>query len=466
MNTLKSTYLATPLALILLVAFGAATFGLAACETSDGQSKDATSQKKKAQKPAEPQAPETVTAAAGESLGTNTPRSEETMSQGVVESLSSGNMYFGVDLYNQLAKSEEGNLFFSPHSLSTVMAMVYAGADGETASQMRESMSFRPDDSELHRAFNHLNRTLTSEATDKNEDGESSGDPFELNLAQGLWVQPDFPVNRSYLETLGTQYGASMQTAPFASSPEEARKTINQWVAQKTAKKIEDLLPQGSVQPNTRLMLTDAIYFKAGWKSPFQTSQTADGQFTNLDGSTSSVKMMSQRARSGLRHASGSNWQAVELPYVGGSTSMLMIIPDAGAFETVESDLSSALIQKVVDKLGSKAVNIQMPKFDITSGFSAKKMLSELGMTSAFDPDEADFSPMSPAEKLFIQNVQHKAYISVDEEGTEAAAASAAGMGITSMPEYTDVTVDRPFIFAIRHKESGAILFMGRVGSM
>ncbi len=466
MDTLKSTYLATPLGLILLVAFGAATFGLAACETSDGQSKDATSKKKKAQKPAEPQAPETVTAAPGESLGTDTQRSEEQMSQGVVESLTTGNMYFGVDLYNQLAKSEEGNLFFSPHSLSTVMAMVYAGADGETASQMRESMSFRPDDSELHRAFNHLNRTLTSEATKKNTDGESSGDPFELNLAQGLWVQPDFPVNRSYLETLGTQYGASMQTAPFASSPEEARKTINEWVAQKTAQKIKDLLPQGSVQTNTRLMLTDAIYFKAGWKSPFQTSQTSDGQFTNIDGSTSSVKMMSQRARSGLRHASGSNWQAVELPYVGGSTSMLMIIPDAGKFDAVESNLSPALIQKVVDKLGSKAVNIQMPKFEITSGFSAKKMLSELGMTSPFDPDKADFSAMSPAEKLFIQNVQHKAYISVDEEGTEAAAASAAGMGITSMPEYTDVTVDRPFIFAIRHQESGATLFMGRVGSM
>jgi serpin B len=452
----------------LAAALMASLVTLAGCETSDGQSGDANTKKKATSKPSEPDPDPTVTAAAGESLGSDTPRSEETVSQGVVESLTAGNAHFGIDVYQQWVDANEGNLFFSPHSLSTVMAMVYAGAQKETATQMREALSFRPDDSELHRAFNHLNRTLTDEGTDKEktQDGENSGDPFQLNLAQGLWVQPDFPVKQAYLETLASQYGAAMQTAPFASDAEQARQTINQWVAEKTADKIKDLLPEGSVQSNTRLMLTDTIYFKAGWKMPFQSSQTSEGTFTNLDGSTSQTPMMSQRARSGMRHAKTGSWQAVEMPYVGGSTSMLLIVPDAGTFDSVESNLSTAFLRKVVDRLDGKAVHLTMPKFEMSSGFSAKKMLSELGMASAFNPDEANFSAMSPADKLFIQDVQHKAYITVDEEGTEAAAASAAGMGITSMPQYTKVTVDRPFIFAIRHRETGAILFMGRVASL
>lgn len=257
-------------------------------------------------------------------------------------------------------------------------------------------------------------------------------------------------------------YGAGMRLVDYIKAAEPSRQLINDWVSEQTEGKIKDLLPAGSVNSYTRLVLTNAIYFNAAWASEFVKASTRNGDFHLLNGGTVSVPMMFQTHS--FKYAEGANYQAVELPYDGNQLSMVVLLPCAGQYDSFEAALNSQLWQEIIGKLQVSQVNLTMPKFKVESKFSLKQALAALGMPLAFSASEADFSGMDGRKDLYITDVFHKAYVSVDEAGTEAAAASGVVVGTTSMPtNIKEVTLDRPFIFLIRDIPTGTILFAGRV---
>jgi serpin B len=290
------------------------------------------------------------------------------------------------------------------------------------------------------------------------------GQGFQLDIANATWGQSGYPFLSSYLDLLAQNYGAGLQTVDFANNPEAARKDINDWVAQQTQNKIKDIVPQGAIDTLTRLVLANAIYFKASWMFPFQESATQDAPFTTLDGGKVTVPMMSLEQEN-LSYMKGDGYQAVALPYVDGNVAMLMIVPDEGKFSQVESSLDAATLQTIMNSLQGTEVVLKMPRFSVESSFSLADTLSHMGMPDAFNAGQADFSGMDGQHDLYLSSVLHKAYASVDESGTEAAAATIAIVGLTSiMPgELVDLTIDRPFFFAIYDRPTQAVLFVGRI---
>ena len=376
-----------------------------------------------------------------------------------LDTLVEGNSQFAFDLYQQL-KDEEGNLFYSPYSISLALAMTYAGARNETEEQMADTLSFILAQEELHPAFNSLALELDS----RGEGAEGKDDEgFRLNIVNAIWGQEGYEFLPDFLDTLAINYGAGLRVLDFIGATEESRVTINDWVSDQTEGRIEDLIPQGTLSPLTRLVLTNAIYFNAAWAEPFEESATQDGAFHLLDGSQITVPMMRQTESYG--YAQGDGYQAVELPYDGGELSMVILLPDSGQFQAFEEALDAATAAAIIADLSYQEVILTMPKFEYESDFSLKETLSALGMPIAFSEGEADFTGMSDSpDRLFIAEVIHKAFVSVDEAGTEAAAATAVIMGTTTAPidEPVTVTIDRPFIFLIRDIATGTILFIGR----
>jgi serpin B len=375
-----------------------------------------------------------------------------------VTELTQGNTRFAFDLYGVL-REEEGNLFYAPHSLSVALAMTYGGARGETERQMAEALGFTLPQERLHEAFAALDGTLADR------------EGLELNVANALWGQRDYGFLPAFLELLADAYGAGLEEVDFAASPEEARETINRWVEGETEGRIENLLPEGSVTPLTRLILANAVYFKAAWQHPFEEALTEEAPFTLPDGGEVMAPTMRQTERFG--YARLDNAQAIELPYQGetraraaeqaSGMSMLVLLPDEGAFEAFEAELSPATLEEALEALRAQEIDLFMPKFSYRSSFSLRGALSELGMAGAFS-EGADFSGMNGQRDLFIHDVVHQAFVLVDEEGTEAAAATGVVVGVTAVgPEPLEVRIDRPFIYLIRDGQSGAVLFMGRV---
>lgn len=372
--------------------------------------------------------------------------------------LAESNTEFAFDIYRALM-SDGGNLFYSPHSISLALAMVYAGAGGETERQIANTLHFNLSQDKLAPAFNYLDIELAKRgkgAQGKDDKG------FRLNIVNALWGQKGFNFQTTYLDTLAVNYGAGLRVLDFIKETEESRVTINDWVEQETESRIKDLIPRGAINELTRLVLTNAIYFNAAWLHTFNEFATVDGLFYPITGAPLSVPMMKQTGSFGYTAEEG--YKAIELPYDGGEISMVILLPDEGNFETVEYSLDARRIQAVIDDLAYGRVNLTMPKFEFESDFSLKKVLSEMGMPVAFS-DSADFTGISTEEQLFITDVLHKAFVAVDENGTEAAAATAVVVGTTSAPvdEPVDFTIDRPFIFLIRDIETGVILFLGRV---
>jgi len=369
-----------------------------------------------------------------------------------------GNSAFAFELYQAL-KGEEGNLFYSPYSISLALAMTYAGARGETAEQMADTLQFMLEQERLHPAFNWLDAELASRGEGAaGKDGEG----FRLNIVNAIWGQKDYEFLTDFLDVLAENYGAGLRILDFITETEKSRLAINDWVSDQTEGRIEDLIPQGAIDALTRLVLTNAIYFNAAWKYPFDKDVTADGPFYLLDGGQVTVPMMKQTQSFG--YAEGAGYQAVELPYDGDELSMVILLPEAGKFEAFEEGLQAQQVSDIISSLQPTHIALTMPRFEFDSEFSLKDSLADMGMPIAFSPDEADFSGMDGRTvhpKLFISNVVHKAFVAVDEAGTEAAAATAVIVGIVSMPG--EVTIDRPFIFLIRDIETGAILFVGRV---
>ncbi len=377
-----------------------------------------------------------------------------------LQALVSGNTTFALDLYHQIAAGNDtDNLFYSPYSVSIALAMTYAGASASTATQMASALDFQLPPTSLHAAFDALDLQLASRAQGQAGD---NGQPFKLNVVDSLWADKTFTFQKPFLDTLAQDYGTGLRTVDFESAPETARGAINGWVSGQTDKLIPQLLPDGSLDSSTRFVIVNAIYFNAGWQNPFQASATQPGAFTHLDGSTAQVPMMSQSLEA--EYASGSNWQATELRYAGGQTSMVIVLPEAGQLPQVEQGLDASFLSSVISSLQPTEVAFSMPKFTIHGAtISLATELEKLGMTNAFDQAKANFSAMTQ-EAVFISDVLHQAYVSVDENGTQAAAATAAiGETLSAVQNTATMTVDRPFFFSIRDIPTGSILFVGRV---
>ena len=375
-----------------------------------------------------------------------------------VGDVASGNTAFAFELFHEIVEGDE-NLFFSPYSISSALAMAYAGARGATETEMEETLHFGLGQAVVHPAFNRLDLELNSR---ENLPPPYEGEGFQLNVVNAVWGQEDHGFLSDYLDTLAVNYGAGLRLLDFRQDPDGSRLTINDWVSDQTNERIQDLLPQNSITPDTVLVLTNAIYFNAPWLNPFEKERTEIGSFTCFDNTTVETPMMHQQTRFG--YAEWEHGRSVELLYNGAELSMVVLLPDAGQFQTFTEGLNAAQYEAIVDSLSMCEVDLRFPKFEFDYDVSLADPLAALGMNTAFQPLAADFSGIDGTKDLFISDVLHKAFVSVDEEGTEAAAATAVLFVGTGMPEPTvTVTVDRPFLFVIRDIPTGTILFVGQV---
>jgi serpin B len=381
-----------------------------------------------------------------------------------MQQLVKDNTTFAFALYHAVASGDEtDNLFYSPYSASIALAMTYAGAAGATATQMSAALDLQLPAATLHPAFDSLDLQLTSRAQGQAGD---NGQPFKLNVIDSLWGDKTLSFQQPFLDTLALNYGAGVRTVDFSNASDQARDTINAWVSDQTDKLIPTLLPDGSITSGTRFVIVNAIDFNAGWATPFESFRTQPGTFTHLDGSTASPPMMHLLGQQ-EGYASGPNWQAVELPYAGNQTSMVIVLPQPGQFSAVETALDAAFTSSVFSSLEQSTVDVEMPKFTIQGAtISLKQELKKLGMVDAFDPVQANFSALT-SEPVVIDDVLHQAYVSVDEKGTLATAATAviggdAGIA-TNPPTPVPVNVNRPFFFVIRDIPTNTVLFVGRV---
>jgi serpin B len=357
----------------------------------------------------------------------------------------------GIDLYKRVAQGNE-NVFLSPHSISVALAMTYEGARADTATQMAEALHFEVPAARLHPAFQALNQAIMP--------GEDAG--YDLHVANALWGMKGHSFQPSFLEVLSKNYQAPLQEVDFASS-EAARATINDWVAKATNDKIKDLIPQGVLDELTRLVLTNAIYFKGNWASQFKPAQTKSLPFQVLQGKPVKTPLMHQIAEFGYHETDDA--QVLSMPYQGKALSMIVVLPrQADGLAAIEGKLDAEALKGWTEDLQQRKVSVYLPKFKIESAFSLSKQLSELGMKDAFDPERADLSGMDGSRDLFIKEVIHKSFVEVNEEGTEAAAATGVVVGVRSAPAPPpEFRADHPFLFFIRHDATGAVLFIGRL---
>lgn len=366
---------------------------------------------------------------------------------------------FALNLYRHAAGTE-GNLFFSPCSAHVALAMTLAGARGATAEEMARVLRLEEPD---HEAFAALAEALA--------DASKRGDRelFQLSVANALWGQRGFPFEGGYIRLLEGTYRAKFDPLDFAGATEAAREAINRWTAERTANKIPELLAEGVLDPLVRLVLTNAVYFKSAWENPFDPGDTQVGPFRLAGGRTVQVPFLRQTAR--VAYAKGDGLHAVELPYAGGGLAMVIILPDeAGGLPEIEREIER--LPERLERLDPKRpgairpVDLSIPRFRIERELPLKDLLQAMGMKLAFDRVKADFSGVTGARDLYITKAVHKAFVDVDERGTEAAAATAVVMSLRgpAKPE-TPVAfrADHPFLFFIRERSTGAILFFGRV---
>ncbi len=371
-----------------------------------------------------------------------------------MEGLVKGNNAFALDLYARLSK-DKGNLFFSPYSISTALAMTYAGARGKTEAQMAETLHFSLKQKALHPAFADLSAHF--------QEIQEAGN-VALNIANAIWIQQDFELLTQFLDTVEEHYDAGLFQVNFAEAYEEARLKINAWVEDKTNKRIRDLLPPGVINALTRLVLTNAIYFKSNWDVKFEEDFTNEEPFWLTPEKKIMAPMMHQRNT--FKYGEDATVQILQMPYTGGELSMVILLPkEKDGLAKLEADLDADQLPDRISRIFSREVDVSFPRFKLTSRFTLSTVLEKMGMTNAFS-DGADFSGMAPGGQLSITEVLHKAFVEVNEEGTEAAAATAVVVGVTSVAEPRPVVVfkaDHPFIFLIRDNQTGSILFLGKI---
>jgi serpin B len=385
-------------------------------------------------------------------MSPNVPAADET-------ALVTGNNAFAFDMYKAIGTGNTDNQFFSPYSISSALAMTYAGANGAAATEMASTLHFTLPQAQLHPAFDAVDLSLASD----NQPGPNGGKPITLHVANSLWGEKNETFGKPFLDTLALNYGAGLLLADFESQPDPSRIAINNWVSDQTSSKIQNLVPQGQITSATKLVLVDAIYFDGSWATPFDAKNTQNGNFTTASGSNVSVPMM---VNSDIQASfgSGDGYEAVELPYVG-NVVMDIVMPTAGTMSTFESTLTGASFSKIVSSLATGEGSVTIPKFGYQGAtISLKQTLQGLGMSTPFTPD-ADFSAITPTDKVWIGDVLHKAYLSVDEAGTEAAAATAVIFTGTAVRGGTppSIVVNHSFLFAIRDQVTNTILFAGRI---
>jgi serine protease inhibitor len=379
----------------------------------------------------------------------------KTVNTADVDTVASDNNDFATDLYAQLAPSNEGNLFFSPYSITTVLAMTYNGARGQTATQMSQVLHFTLGNKQQDAGLAALSGELD------NSSKVHGARVYDLALANSLWVQIGFPFKNTFIQTVQRYFGAEIQRANFAKNADQAVEKIDNWVAEKTGDLIQDLIPQGGLPANTRLVLVNAIYFQGKWASAFDPSQTTDQPFHVDAQNDDTVAMMNQTEA--IPYLENDQLQMAELPYVGDKLSMVVLLPAAvDGLADLEANLTADQLNKWIGQMSSTAMGVSLPKFQMTSQFELSDALSTMGMPAAFS-SKADFSGMSNTGGLQIGSVIHKAFVDVSETGTKAAAATEVGVGILARTASPAFVADHPFIFVIRDRTSGAILFMGRV---
>jgi serpin B len=362
-----------------------------------------------------------------------------------------GNTEFALDLYARLAK-QDGNLFFSPYSISDALAMTSAGARGETLAQMTKVLHL-PDQERLHPAFSELIRSLNGHGLPRD---------YELTVVNALWGQRNYNFLPEFQQTIRTNYGAGIRKVDFKGATEEARQTINKWVEGQTHDKVKDLLKPDILNVNTRLVLTNAVYFKASWYSPFFEEQTKPKDFLLAGGKKATVPMMHQTAP--FRYFENDAVQALELPYEGKDLSMVVLLPrKEDGLAGLEKALTPATLTAWLGGLADSVVAVSLPKFKVTAALDLKPTLAEMGMPDAFDFVKADFSGLNGKRDLAITAVVHKGFADVNEKGTEATAATAVVVGRRGGPEPVVFRADHPFVFLIRDNHTGTVLFLGRL---
>jgi serpin B len=383
---------------------------------------------------------------------------------GDVAAVIQGNTRAAVDLYARLC-GQEGNLFLAPYSISTALTLTSAGARGATAEQMARALHLALPPERLHPAFATLIREVNSGPRDGWRLGAALARPagFRLCTANALWGQKGTLFRDDFLRLAQNHYGAGLGVVDFRAAPDEARRVINAWAAKKTQGQIPDLLPADALSPATRLVLTNAIYFKGDWASRFPKAATRTEAFHTGGGRQAPAPLMRQTAEFGYHD--GGTFQALELPYAGRQLSMVVLLPRrADGLAGLEKALSADLLAGVFAGLRKQTVDVTLPRFQVAARFRLKETLSALGMASAFSPG-ADFSGMiSSPEPLALADVFHQARVEVNEEGTEAAAATAVEVHALSLPPQPTVfRADHPFLFLVRENRTGTILFLGRL---
>ncbi|MEZ4362704.1 MAG: serpin family protein [Kofleriaceae bacterium] len=378
-----------------------------------------------------------------------------------------GDLAFARALHAELLK-EQGNLFFSPASIRLAMAMTAMGARGKTADELTQGLSLDKDLTKAAAGFAAILNSFAQRSQVTLRPGMSDWEREEAErrastvaIANRVWPQAGRHFEQAFIDTMAASFGAPMQPLDFAAGTEAARKVINAWVAEQTAQKIPELLLPPHVQPDTKIILTNAIYFKAQWDESFSERATRELPFTTADGAKKPVQMMSRGGF--MEYAETPTYQALNLPYADGSLSMTLLLPRKGQSL---AEVEAAALADGAAPLTAQRVHLQLPKFKIEARFSLAKTLAKLGMTSAFTYGPADFSGIDGTRELFIGDVVHQAVISVDERGTEAAAATAVGMRAgaaapTAPPK--EFFADRPFAFFLRDAKTGVVLFVGRL---
>ena len=379
------------------------------------------------------------------------PASSSSVSAEDVEALVRGNNAFAFDLYS-VVSSREGNLFVSPYSISSALAMTYAGARGNTAAQMADVLHYDLAPDRLHQSFSELNKAFNA-----------GGAGYRLSVANALWSQVGLRFLPEYISVAEKHYDAGLREVDFVFHTEEARSIINRWVEARTENKIVDLIGPGVLDPLTRLVLTNAIYFKGQWEQPFRPEQTEEAPFYLSSGKQAIVPFMHQIGT--FKYAETGSAQVLELPYSGNELAMTVLLPKPdSSLAELEAAIRTDGIQAILEGLTPIKVDVKLPRFKFEAELSLNEYLQHLGMTDAFDDNMADFSGISDTF-LYITHVLHKAFIEVNEEGTEAAAATAVVVGTKSirldLPKV--FMADRPFVFLFRDLRTGSILFLGRM---
>ncbi len=373
--------------------------------------------------------------------------------QGVNEVVNANNQ-FAIELYGVISNETNENIFFSPWSISTVVAMAYEGARGETAREIQGVFHF-PEDEMTRRASYAKVLNMINKASGK----------YKLHTANAIWLQEDYPFLKDYKDTISRYYLGEIKNLDFANDPGGSSSYISNWVSRNTGNKIKDIVFPGMFTESTRAVLTDAIYFKGEWKHPFNEENTEPENFTMESGEKIIVPMM-RLTDDDLRfnYAESDGVQVLELPYLGDKISMLVLLPRTGIANHLESMLSAEKLQEWRSEMRPRTVNLHMPKYTFETSYSLNDYLKSMGMGLPFTWPGADFSGMDGTENLYIDNILHKAYVAVDEKGTEATATTSLLGGIgAAVPHYIDFIADHPFIFIIQQRETGNILFMGRV---